>query len=87
MASWQNVIKHMDMNKICSILSSIYEPLFQSTVDDVVSNQLNAKHDYGTRFRQIDDMCVVVLKLCIHMYVILSYVLLFLCVYVCDCNL
>ena len=30
-----------------SILSSIYIPIFQSTLDDIVSNQLNAKHDNG----------------------------------------
>ena len=35
-----------------SILSSIYVLLFQSILDDIVSNQLNAKHDNGTRFRQ-----------------------------------
>ena len=35
-----------------SILSSIYVLLFQSTLDGIVSNQLNAKHDNGTRFRQ-----------------------------------
>ena len=37
-----------------SILSSIYALLFQSTLDDIVSNQLNAKHDNGTRFRQYE---------------------------------
>ena len=36
------------------ILSSIYILLFQSTLDDIISNQLNAKHDNGTRFRQIE---------------------------------
>ena len=35
-----------------SILSSIYVLLFQSTLDDIVSNQLNVKHDNGTRLRQ-----------------------------------
>ena len=35
-----------------SILSSIYVLLFQSTLDDIVSNQLNTKHDNGTRFTQ-----------------------------------
>ena len=35
-----------------SILSSIYILLFQSTLDDIVSNQLNAKQDNVTRFRQ-----------------------------------
>ena len=35
-----------------SILSSIYVLVFQSTLDDIVSNQMNAKHDYATRFRQ-----------------------------------
>ena len=38
-----------------SILSSIYVLLFQSTLDDIVSNQLNAKHDNGTRFRQHEN--------------------------------
>ena len=33
------------------ILSSIYAILFQSILDDIVSNQLNAKHDNGTKFR------------------------------------
>ena len=31
---------------------SIYIHLFQSTLDDILSNQLNAKHDNGIRFRQ-----------------------------------
>ena len=35
-----------------NILSSIYIFLFQSTLDDILSNQLNAKHDNGTGFRQ-----------------------------------
>ena len=44
-------------NKTCvhkenSILSSIYVLLFQSTPDDIVLNQLNAKHGNNTRFRQ-----------------------------------
>ena len=29
-----------------------YVLLFQSTLDDIVSNQLNAKHDNSTRFRE-----------------------------------
>ena len=39
-------------NEENSILSSIYILIFQSTLDDIVSNQLNAKHDNGTKFRQ-----------------------------------
>ena len=39
-------------NEENSILSSIYILLFQSTLDDIVSNQLNAKHDNGKKFRQ-----------------------------------
>ena len=35
-----------------NILSSIYVLLFQSTLNDIVSTQLNAKHDNGTRFKQ-----------------------------------
>ena len=37
-----------------SILSSIYILLFQSILDDIVLNQLNAKHNNGTRFRQYE---------------------------------
>ena len=45
------------LDKMCghedsSILPSIYIFLFQSTLDDIVSNQLNAKHNNGTRFRK-----------------------------------
>ena len=37
-----------------SILLSIYVLLFQSTLDDIVSNQPNAKHDNGTQ--DLDSM-------------------------------
>ena len=50
MACLQNVMTRGHEEN--SILSSIYVLLFQSTLDDIVSNQLNAKHDNGTRFRQ-----------------------------------
>ena len=46
-----------DRDKTCghdeiNILSNFYVLLFQSTPDDIVSNQLNAKHNNGTSFRQ-----------------------------------
>ena len=37
-----------------SILLSIYVLLFQSTLDDIVSNQPNAKHNNGTQ--DLDSM-------------------------------
>ena len=47
----KNMIRHVNTEEN-SIPSSIYVLLFQSTLSDIVSNQLNAKHDNGTRFRQ-----------------------------------
>ena len=52
---WNGMLVKCDKthgNEENSILSSIYVLLFQSTVDDIVSNQLNAKHNNGTRLRQ-----------------------------------
>ena len=49
-APQQNVIKCMDTKKMIFCLVFTYWPL--ATLDDVSSNQLNAKHDNGTRFRQ-----------------------------------
>ena len=42
----------MREHKENNILSSIYVLVFQSTLEDIVSNQLNTKHDNGMRFRQ-----------------------------------
>ena len=52
MVHLQNVVRHMDTKKIvfCQVFMYSYSnPLCR---DDIVSNQLNAKHDNGTRFRQ-----------------------------------
>ena len=42
---WNGTLANVIEN---SILSSIYILLFQSTLDDIVSNQLNAKHNYDS---------------------------------------
>ena len=39
-------------NPLRHVTTITYVPLFQSTLDDIVSNQLNAKHDNGAKFRQ-----------------------------------
>ena len=43
---------HEENNILSSTYVSIYEPLFQSTLNDILSKQLNAKHGNGTKFSQ-----------------------------------